>query len=87
MTYENCLRLLKAVHAGRIKGQASHTVLGIGPSAFWSWVKEAERRGVVFEKNGRGGIKRGPHATKAQAWKVRRWGSYARERPIKRAAK
>lgn len=63
-------KLVRAVALGRIRGHAGHRVLGISTATFWRWVREAERLGVRFHKNPRGG-----HSI-AGAWGVQAFGPF-----------
>lgn len=69
---ESLQKLVDAVRRGRIKGERSHTALGISSATFWRWVREAERRGVRFHKNRRGGN----IATPAQPWRIKSYGPF-----------
>lgn len=69
-------KLVRAVMLGRIKGRASHRVLGVSSATFTRWVREAERLGVKFHKNPRGGHRYGEKATPATAWRVKVYGPF-----------
>lgn len=78
---ENIAKLVRAVAHGRIKGARSHKVLGVAKSTFNRWVKDAERRGVRFIKNPRGGCQHGPNAVPAKPWQVKAFGPFKDQKP------